>query len=163
MLLIYASRSKSSSRACALVLEVLSVNSTAYCISRRHVVIIHSDQSWRSLPVAIWLRPSLLYCICEVVCPLFSFLMCYAAGFSRASITVKVPCLLRVKYIFKIFSPASLLPLLPSLAFPSLARRSCPSHYPRHKLKCLVRPYRWQTLCAGGVFGVPCLPCLPGL
>ena len=113
--------------------------------------------------------------------------MCYALGFSRASITVKVPCLLRVKYIFKIFSPCfpcfpsrpslallPLLPLLPSLpslaslaslpllAFPS-SPASYPSHYPCHKLKGPVRPYRWKTLCAGGVFGVPCLPCLPGL
>ena len=107
--------------------------------------------------------------------------MCYAAGFSRASITVKVPCLLRVKYIFKIFFPCfpcfpsrpslALLPLLPSLpslaslallAFPS-SPASYPSPYPRHKLKCPVRPYGWQTLCTGGVFGVPCLPCLPGL
>jgi len=30
---------------------------------------------------------------------IFSFLMFYAAGFSRACITVKVLCLLRVKYI----------------------------------------------------------------
>jgi len=55
-----------------------------------------------------------------------------------------------------------LLPSLPSLAFPS-SLPPCPSHYPCHKLKGLVRPYSWQTLCTGGLFGVPCLPCLPGL
>jgi hypothetical protein len=95
---------------------------------------------------------------------LFSFLMCYAAGFSRTSITVKVLCLLRVKYIFKyfkLFFPC--FPGLPCLScFPSRLSLALPS------LALLVFPLgaNQKTLCgllARQACALSCFPELPGL
>jgi hypothetical protein len=123
------------------------------------------------------------------MCPFLSFLMRYALGFSRASITVKVLCLLRVKYIFKYFKlffpcfpcfPASLpgLPLLPSPVLlpllpvlPSLALLPLPclpplARLPELVLLCFTLGANQKTLCgllACLACALSCFSELPGL
>jgi len=86
--------------------------------------------------------------------------MRYAAGFSRASITVKVLCLLRVNYIliyFKLFFRTSLASRTSRLSLASLALPCLPSRlslaslailYPWRESKDFVRSSSSPGLCA---------------